>query len=452
MHLSPNYTEVKEIKVYSEWIDLKPETQNLILRTAAQFADATGVPCDIIGADGRPVPGISAEAVGGSECSSPGCLFCGMAARLKLKKPSSCESIHRYGTYQAERFGGRYIYFCPNNFAHWAVPLQLEGQTIASFIGGPVLLIEPDEYLQDEIMQKRELPAADLRALRDTLSRIPFATPVRVRSLSETLYRTVAGLSSQLYGNQPDLSQHTDQSSRIAEYIHDLNKQSDNSTDIPYPVEKENELMQLVTRGDKSNSQKVLNEILGHIFFVAGNDVAKIRIRVQELVVLLSRAAVEGGASVEEVFGLNNNYLLQLQKIHDIDDIAAWLARILTRFSDCVFTLKSVKHADLIQKAIQYMNTNYNRKISLQEVAEHVYMSPSHFSKVFKTEMKEGYVDFLNRIRVDKSKILLRERSIPLVDISEMAGFDDQSYFSRVFKQYTGMSPGRFRAARGLKA
>jgi len=441
---------VKEIKVYSEWIDLKPETQTLILQTAAQFADATGVPCEVIGSDGRQIPHTPETGRPDNEECRPGCFFCAKTAELELKVNASCDSIHRYGTYQAERFGGRYIYFCPNNFAHWAVPLQLEGQTIASFIGGPVLLIEPDEYLQEEIMQKRELPAADLQILRGLLDRIPFATPVRVRSLSESLYRAATGLASELYGNQPDLAKHTDQSSRIAEYIHDLNKNNENRTDIPYPVEKENELMQLVTRGDKMNSQKVLNEIIGHIFFVAGNDVAKIRIRVQELVVLLSRAAVEGGASVEEIFGLNNNYLLQLQKMHDIDDIAAWLARILTRFSDCVFTLKSVKHADLIQKAIQYMNTNYNRKISLQEVAEHVFMSPSHFSKVFKTEMKEGYVDFLNRIRVDKSKILLRERSIPLVDISEMAGFDDQSYFSRVFKQYTGMSPGRFRAARGI--
>ncbi len=435
---------MKEIKIYSEWIDLKPETQKLVLQTAAQFADATGVPCEVIGSDGRQI-------LSSGETCSPGCRFCRKAAELEIKAQQSCNSIHRYGTYQAERFGGRYIYFCPNNFTHWAVPLQLEGQTIASFIGGPVLLIEPDEYLQEEFIQSGDRSPAELQELQELLAHVPFATPVRVRSLSESLYRIASGLVSEIYGSQPDIARQTEQSSRIAEYIHELKKNAEHRSENPYPVEKENELMQLVSRGDKINSQKILNEIIGHIFFVAGNDVARIRVRVQELVVLLSRAAVEGGASVEEVFGLNNSYLLQLQKMRDIDDIAAWLTRILTRFSDCVFTLTSIKHADLIQKAIQYMNTNYNRKISLQEIAEHVYMSPSHFSKVFKTEMKEGYVDFLNRIRVDKSKILLRERSIPLVNISDMAGFDDQSYFSRVFKQYTGMSPGRFRAARGFQ-
>ncbi len=423
--------------------DFDPAQRAIIVQAAIQFQEACGIPCGVHGVDGR-------FYAPGQECKdNPGCRFCRKTAALNLKNRQDCVGVHRYGIYQAERFGGRYIYFCPSNMTHWAVPVMVEGHAIAALIGGPVLLIDREEYLQDEVLVPRPLGPDELAELRGLLQGIPYIDPARATALSETLYRVAVGISGQLSNLIPDSSAETDRSSRIAEYIHELKTTAGSKRDAHYPMHKERELLSLISKGDKINSQKVLNEILGYIFFTAGNDVGRVRIRVQELVVLLSRAALEGGASIEEVFGLNDNYLYQLQRITDVDDIAAWLARILKRFSDCVFTLKSVKHADLIQKATHYLNANYGRKLNLQDVADHVYMSPSHFSKVFKEETGVSFVDWLGRIRVDKSKILLRDRAIPLIDVAGMVGFDDQSYFSKVFKRYTGMSPGRFREARG---
>ena len=420
--------------------ELTPEQRLLIQTAAQQFQEATGVTCLANGVDGRALEG---------ESQRPGCRFCRKTVELELKVKQECLTVHRYGAYQAERFGGRYIYFCPSSMTHWAVPVFLHGHVVANLIGGPILLIDPEEYMQEELRVPRSLPPGLLADLRVLLQAIPYIDPSRVTALSETLFRVAASLSVQLAGDKGDPAADTTQSSRIAEYIHELKQSTEGQRDARYPVQKERELIALIAKGDKINSQKVLNEILGFIFFTNGNDVPRIRIRVQELVVLLSRAALEGGASIEEVFGLNNNYLLQLQRMNDVDDIAAWLARILKRFSDCVFNLKSVKHADLIQKAIHFMNANYGRKIGLQDVADHVHMSPSHFSKVFKDEMGKSFVDYLGGVRIDKSKILLRERNIPLIDVAGMVGFDDQSYFSKVFKRFTGQSPGRYRESRG---
>ena len=416
-------------------IKLDPEQATEVRRLALRFEEATGVSCVVLGIDDL------------STTLSARCQFCRRAADLALKRRAECTATHRYGTYQADRFGGRYIYFCSGNMTHWAVPLMLDGQVAASFIGGPILLIDPDEYLHDEVLVPRALTAEQVAELRALLGDIPFVSPARATALSETLYHAVKGLSAQLAGSLPDRSAEMQQRSHIAEYIHEL-KQVGRPGSL-YPVDKERELLSLISKGDKINSQKVLNEIIGYIFFSSGNDVARIRIRVQELVVLLSRAALEGGASVEEVFGLNNSYLLNLQHMQDVDDIAAWLVGILKRFSDCVFNLKLVKHADVIHKTIHFLNANYSRKISLQEVADNVHMSASHFSKVFKDEMSQSLTDYLGRLRVDRSKDMLRERSIPLAEIASRAGFDDQSYFTKVFKRYTGQSPGRYRNSRG---
>jgi len=84
--------------------ELAPEQKALIATAAAQFQEATGVTCIVTGVDGRSLAG---------EVDRPGCEFCRTTVKMGLKAKQDCSSVHRYGAYQAERFGGRYVYFCP---------------------------------------------------------------------------------------------------------------------------------------------------------------------------------------------------------------------------------------------------------------------------------------------------------------------------------------------------
>jgi YesN/AraC family two-component response regulator len=78
-----------------------------------------------------------------------------------------------------------------------------------------------------------------------------------------------------------------------------------------------------------------------------------------------------------------------------------------------------------------------------------VFLSPAYFSRIFKEEMGENFNSYVNLIRIEAAKKLLLNEQVPLVDISSLVGFEGQSYFSKVFKKMTGMTPGRFREARG---
>ena len=189
--------------------------------------------------------------------------------------------------------------------------------------------------------------------------------------------------------------------------------------------------------------------MLGHIFFSSGGDFETIRARILELIVLLSRAALEGGADVEQIFGLNYKYLNTIHNFNTVEELTYWLSKIMIRFTDCVFNLKDIKHVDVIYKAVGYIKQNYMKKITLEEVASHVYLSPSYFSKIFKDDMKCNFNTYVNHIRVERSKQLLRNDNINLVDVSNMVGYEDQSYFSKVFKKIVGVTPGKFRYTRG---
>jgi len=427
--------------------------QSAILELTRHYRGATGINCVAITPDGR---WMTPDDPASIEKPPPPqrCRLCTALNGLRSFPRVDCAGVHRYGTYQAERFGGMYIYFCPRNMTHWAAPVRIDGITLGSLIGGPVLMIDPEEFLQEDIIASHRLRADCLAELREACREIPYVSTARVRSLAEILRWNTQALSQnlgRLMGGIPAPSAAPDFSA--ADLLpHDEPAGIFSPSAAGYPLAKERELLGCISKGDLEGSRKILNEILGLIFFYSNNNLDSIKLRVVELVVLLSRAAIDGGASIEEIIGLNNDYLVRIRESRSVYDLSASLSVILSRFVDCVFTLKSIKHADLIRKSIHFIRSQYTGSLSLEKVAEYIHLSPSHFSRIFHEGTGESFVSYLTRIRIEKAKTLLQAQSIPLAEIGARTGFKDQSYFTRVFKRSTGMSPGKYRGMRGVHA
>ncbi|MFP4444517.1 MAG: PocR ligand-binding domain-containing protein [Spirochaetia bacterium] len=417
---------------------------DLAVKAVKNYRKVTGIECIIADTSGKTM-------FPAQEGACLGCLFRSAMEEVAEHK-WKCEESHRYGGYQAERFGGKYIFFCPLGLTHWASPVIINGELEATLLAGPVLMISHTEYLEDDIIRRHTVSQSDIRRLKQCLSEIPYVEPDRVTALSESLFYIGAYLSEknpQEYLKEMD---EIEQQSVISEYIQ-IMKAADEEEDqkiTEYPLAKEQELLRLISLGDKTGAKELLNEILGYVFFSSAGKIEIVKARVLELVVLLSRAAMEGGADAKLVFGLNFQYLNQINSFKTVEDISFWLSRIMNRFTDYVFNLKDVKHIDVIYKAIDYIKKNYMRKISLIEVADYVMLSPSYFSKLFKNEMGSTFNTFLNQVRIDRAKTLLMDHTVPLVDIAFLIGYEDQSYFSKVFKKLTGISPGKYRESRGL--
>jgi YesN/AraC family two-component response regulator len=218
-----------------------------------------------------------------------------------------------------------------------------------------------------------------------------------------------------------------------------------------YPIEKEKQLHNTIALGDIPTSKEIFNEILAQVNVTYGGDFAILKARILELIVLLSRAALEGGADIEQIMGLNFSYLNQINTFSHIDELNDWMMKIFDRFIDCVFNLKEVKHIDTLYKAMDYIKRNYMNKITLEDVAGHVHFSAPYFSSLFKSEMNCNFNKYLNRVRVEKSKELLAIEQLTYADVANKVGFHDQSHFSKHFKEITGLSPSEFRISRGIK-
>ena len=91
------------------------------------------------------------------------------------------------------------------------------------------------------------------------------------------------------------------------------------------------------------------------------------------------------------------------------------------------------------------MHIHYAEKITQSQIASLVYLSSSYFSKVFKDTMGCSFNEYLNRIRIEKARKLLECKEFEIDRISDMVGFENRSYFGKVFKQFTSTTPKQYR-------
>jgi len=112
--------------------------------------------------------------------------------------------------------------------------------------------------------------------------------------------------------------------------------------------------------------------------------------------------------------------------------------------STCNFDSYNKNHA--VKKIINYLNENYNKKISLEQLAHNMYLSPVYISKIFKEETGESPINYLIKIRLEKAKdILLKDVNSSIKNIANQVGYEDAYHFSKLFKKYYGISPLHYR-------
>jgi AraC-like DNA-binding protein len=97
------------------------------------------------------------------------------------------------------------------------------------------------------------------------------------------------------------------------------------------------------------------------------------------------------------------------------------------------------------ERAIAYIKDNFHKAITLDDISNHIKINRCYFCNVFKKETGKTYSQFLNDIRIEKSKELLMDRALSILEVSLSAGFNNQNYFNTIFKKLTNMTPLEYR-------
>ncbi len=133
--------------------------------------------------------------------------------------------------------------------------------------------------------------------------------------------------------------------------------------------------------------------------------------------------------------------ILEIEKEHQLEQINR--KNVIATGADTVF-IKTDKENDYIQQILDETKTRYSEKISIETFSEDLGVSASYLSRKFKESTGTGYLDFLNKYRVQQAVKLLETGKYKVYEVSDMTGFSDYKHFNTVFKRYTGEAPSEF--------
>jgi len=108
-------------------------------------------------------------------------------------------------------------------------------------------------------------------------------------------------------------------------------------------------------------------------------------------------------------------------------------------------TIDKESYSFHVRRAIDYTTSNYKNSLNLAGIAEYLCLNKCYFCNLLKKETGKTYSQFLNEVRIEKSKHLLLNTNLPILEIALSIGYNNQNYYNMAFKRVTGTTPLKYR-------
>jgi two-component system response regulator YesN len=391
--------------------------------------------------------GLEAAGIGGKEvkgmCSAD-ChpRFCELVKNspLGLRR---CNRDRKRSLENAIETGQPYISLCHAGIVLVCVPVMDRDRALGGMFFGKCLWEPVTEVSVQDIAKRLADVGLDRKEMEAAVRKLPVIPGRKIHKAAEFLFDLlyeVAGFDSRVIRWR---RQRAEQQSQIGGFIQERKKLAAN---WQYPLESERELMGKVKIGDRTGAKEILNSILGTILFHSPGDLGVLKARLLELLSILSRSAVEGGVDINVMLEKNWGYVNKVMQIYNQEDLCAWISTALNEFIELVYDSQDAKKIRQITPAINFIDANYDKSVTLAEIAKASHLSGSRLAHIFKEQMGITIIDYLTGVRIERAKQLLLATEQSCTEICFQIGYNNQSYFTRTFKDIVGMPPRKFRA------
>ena len=394
------------------------------------FHAVSGVRMQLLDAEGLPLLSCGA--------ANPYCA----AAMACLPPEESCEQEHRSAIYRSEKLGEPYVFCCHTGLYHIVQPLVIRGRVLGAALAGPFLMDEADEDMIRHLSAATVCPEETRARLALAARSVPALSPKQVVHVSRVFYYLINSLISGSRELQDANRARLLHQSRVNESIQKYKTQENAAR--AYPLELENRLLSCVRAGRLKEAESAYHELYARLAVYERYRLEPLRLRLMELCALLSRAAVERGGSPDLLLDLNRKVMEALAAADSLHALSYILLDNLQLYTEAL-PFASERNSRAVRLATEYVQAHFAEPISLGGAAEQLGLSPNYLSMLFKRVTGQSFRDYLNTLRVEEAKRLLESTDYPIVDIAVACGFGDQSYFTRVFRKYTGLSPKQYR-------
>ena len=353
-----------------------------------------------------------------------------------------CNKERRQSLKVAIETGQSYITLCHAGIVVVCVPIMDRDKPLGGIFFGKCLWGPATKTLIEDIEKRLYNLRIDKKKLTAAIRKLAVIPGRKINQAAEFLFDLlyeVAGLDPRVIRWR---RQQSEQQSQIGELIQEKKKLG---TDWRYPLESERELLGKVKIGDRTGAKEILNSILGTILFHNPGELGILKARLLELLSILSRSAVEGGVDVDTMLERNLAYVNKVMQINNQQDLCAWISVALNEFIELVYSSQDARKVTQISPAINYIDANYDKPITLADIAKASCLSVSRLAHIFKDQMGITIIDYLTSVRIERAKQLLLATDQNCTEVCFEVGYNNQSYFTRTFKELVGVTPRQFR-------
>lgn len=145
----------------------------------------------------------------------------------------------------------------------------------------------------------------------------------------------------------------------------------------------------------------------------------------------------------DSISDLGSNPVDMFNNAETITDIQNCLGDIIGRLTECLLSKRLGAERPEILKLKRFISERIYDEITLEKAAKMTNMSKSYLSSIFKKETGESFTDYVNRLKMEEAKVLIQKHNLKNYEAAEKLGFVDESYFSKLFKKYNGISPSK---------
>lgn len=328
-----------------------------------------------------------------------------------------CEATHLNFVSQTGRGLGNQLYLCPKGLSFIAVDFYVRSVPIGCLLLGPIQVSYSDQNL---------LPG------------LPTMKGKQFNNLQNLLHEIVSLYNTSSYSMSTDLSVDVIPNVHFRPVIEGYSQ---------YSIGLENQLTAMVSNGLNNNTYSVISQLVSNMFQVTAGDASEVRKRTEEIAYLIAHAAINNGCNIPACFHETGMYHSEIKRLKQQEDFVAFLSDVIEFFSKVEKDnpAPNNKSNQIVKKVHEYIFDHYSEKISLDEAASYCNVSQSYLGNVLNANLGYTFTQYVNLIRIEKSKELLTTTDDPISVISENCGFSGQSYFAQVFKSFVGKGPYEFR-------
>ena len=365
--------------------------------------------------------------------------------QIYTDKDSPCRKNLSSAGQFASRLGEPYIFLCKAGLANIAISLIIDEVFSGYFVAGPIIMGELRSSVARNFNHLNDLNESQKAIAKMFAGKMKVFEPNQISQIALLFYNCIITSVSGANDYSALRSQYSEQN-KVNMSIQNYKKKH---MSVEYPYDLEKVLIDNVSSGQVSSAKENLEKLLSTFSILEAGNLDGIKAKTLWLFAIIIRIASENDSNLNQIIDTDLDIINKLNDTESYNELVSVSVNLITRISKNMLSSIYSGRSQIIIKALQFINKNYQEKISLKDIETNLHVNASYFSTLFKQEMGVTFTDYLNSLKIEHACHLLTETNLSIIDVSLSTGFDDQSYFTKVFKKAKGMTPKAYRAAHG---